>query len=282
MNPRISVILSVYNGGKYIKEAVESILNQTFKDFEFIIIDDGSTDTTASVLDSFKDPRIIRLVNKNNIGLVQSLNKGLHVASGEFVARMDADDMSVSDRFEKQIDFLEKHPDVGVLGTAMQQVDAKGKILSVFQSPEKHDDILYRMLFDTALAHATVMMRKDVVMQAGGYDPKFIHVEDTELWSRLILKTKFANLPEALYIRRLHKNSIMNAHSQFQTEQSRIIRDCLFGSITNKKIISEGDIKKIINQKKHEQRFLGKFLRWIKNLLPAILRHRLRARFYHR
>lgn len=276
MNPRVSVILSVYNGEKYIKQAIESILHQTFKDFELIIIDDGSTDNTSFVLDGFNDSRIIRVKNEKNIGLVKSLNKGLNIAKGEFIARMDADDVSVSDRFEKQIAYLDKHKDIGVLGTYMEQVDDKGKTLSLFKVPESHKDILCRMLSGTAIVHASVVMRRNILMSVGSYNPEFLHTEDTELWTRLILKTHFANLPEVLYIRRIHKNSIMSMHSKFQDEQDIKIRDQLLVSLIQKKILNEEDLGKIrILRDKKKQGFLKKIIFKFKNILPVPIRHKL-------
>jgi glycosyltransferase involved in cell wall biosynthesis len=277
MNPRVSVLLAVYNGEKYIKEAVESILNQSFKDFEFIIVDDGSTDSTAKILNEYKDHRIVRLVNEKNMGLVGSLNKGLHMAKGEFIARMDADDVSKKNRLEKQITFLDENPTVGVLGTYMEQVDENGKILSVFRPPLEHRAILLAMLRTTAIAHATVMMRKKVVLVNGGYDANFPHVEDTELWSRLILKTNFANLPEPLYVRRIHQGSIMDKYSGLQDAKSDEIRNRLLRSVIDDKILREDEIKTILNLRKKDNSIVNKLIQKLKNLLPAPWRHKLRS-----
>jgi glycosyltransferase involved in cell wall biosynthesis len=256
---------------------VESILNQSFKDFEFIIVDDGSTDSTAKILNEYKDHRIVRLVNEKNMGLVGSLNKGLHMAKGEFIARMDADDVSKKNRLEKQITFLDENPTVGVLGTYMEQVDENGKILSVFRPPLEHRAILLAMLRTTAIAHATVMMRKKVVLVNGGYDANFPHVEDTELWSRLILKTNFANLPEPLYVRRIHQGSIMDKYSGLQDAKSDEIRNRLLRSVIDDKILREDEIKTILNLRKKDNSIVNKLIQKLKNLLPAPWRHKLRS-----
>lgn len=228
--PLISVIFSVYNGAPYLKEAIESVLNQIFTDFEFIIVDDGSTDETPKILDGFTDRRIVRLKNEKNLGLVQSLNKALGVAQGKFIARMDADDISLPERFAKQIAYLEKHPEVGVLGTAMTQVDKRGRPISVLVPPLHHEFILWQMFFGCPIFHPTVMMRRSIVAAAGYYDVNFIHAEDIELWSRLFNRTKFANLPETLYVRRLLPHSIIFTQSAVQYRSGIIIRQRLLKS----------------------------------------------------
>jgi len=237
--PVISVIFSVYNGALYLREAIISILNQTYRDFEFIIVDDGSTDITSQILDEFTDDRIIRLNNSANLGLVTSLNRALAVAKGEIIARMDADDISLPDRFQKQLAYLEKHPEIGVLGTAMVQVDEQGRHISTLIPPLKHELILWQTLFGCAIFHATVMMRRQELLKAGGYDANFIHSEDLELWSRLFSKTKFANLTDVLYIRRLHRRSIISTQSINQRRDGVIIRQKLFQSILGYPVSAE-------------------------------------------
>ncbi len=236
MSVKISVILSVYNGEQYIKEAIDSILEQSYTDFECIVIDDGSTDSTPAIITRIKDPRIVYLTNEKNIGLVQSLNKGLRVAKGELIARMDADDISLPDRFEKQVGFLDTHPEVGVLGTAMRQIDSSGRTLSVLVVPERHPEILWRMFFGLAVVHASVMMRREVVLKVGGYNNNYQHIEDTELWSRLIHMTRFTNLSEILYQRHLHTGSIISTHAKLQLTRGIEIKENLFTAVLGKKI----------------------------------------------
>lgn len=230
--PLISVIFSVYNGALYLKEAIDSILNQAFTDFEFIIVDDGSIDETPNILDEFTDRRIVRLKNEKNLGLVQSLNKGLNLAKGEFIARMDADDISLPERFAKQIAYFKQHPKTDILGTAISQVDKRDRPISILVPPIHHELILWQMFFGCPIFHPTVMMKRKVLSAAGYYDVNFTHVEDIELWSRFLLKgVKFANLSEVLYIRRLHSRSIISTQFTVQYQKDVIIRQYLIESL---------------------------------------------------
>lgn len=255
----ISVILPVYNGERFIREAVESVLQQTFTDFELIIIDDGSTDQTAAILETFDDPRIVSLKNERNEGLPTALNKGIHAARGEWIARMDADDLSLPERFACQMEFLHEHPEVGVLGTAMLQMDAHGKGIAVVEQPATHDELCQKMLADTAMNHATVMMRRTLLVD--GYDPASEHAEDTELWSRLIFTTRFANLPDVLYRRRLHNASIMNTRSATQERLSREIRKRLQMRMLGKEL---------------PEKRASVLVRLARKIIPAPLRYKIR------
>ncbi len=238
-NPKVSVVLSVYNGARFITQAIESVLSQTFTDFEFIIIDDASTDATPMILSTFKDKRICILRNEKNLKLVESLNRGLKNSCGEYIARIDADDFSLPERFMKQVGFLDAHPDVGVLGTRVRQIDVNGKTLSTLDFPLTHNMIYWEMFFGLAIAHPSVMMRRDVIMSAGAYNPEFVHIEDTELWSRLITFTHFANLDEVLHVKRVHQESIGSTQYSIQQELEITIRRQLFKQILNRDVPKE-------------------------------------------
>ena len=240
MEPCVSVLMSVYNGERYLEEAIESILNQTFRDFEFIIINDGSADGTAGILAHYQrvDDRV-RVYDQENRGLVASLNRGGQLARGEYIARMDADDVSLPERLRKQVDYMETHPEVGVMGTQMKQIDEKGRLLSAFDAPLAHEAILWKMLFECAIAHPTVLMRRHLLIEAGGYDPSYAHIEDTELWSRLIWVTRFANHRESLFLRRWHKESVCNLHAAEQFQVGMSIRRSLFERILAREVRQE-------------------------------------------
>lgn len=222
--PKVSVVLAVYNGATFISEAVESILNQTFSDFELIVINDGSSDDSEKILNFFNDPRIIRIKNERNLGLILSLNAGIKIARGEYIARMDADDISVPNRLEKQVEFLENNKNIGVLGTAVYRIDKKGSVISELIQPLSHEAIVWKMCFECALIHPTVMMRKNILPEEGPYSLEFKHIEDTELWMRLIERVRFANLPDLLHKYRLHGSSIGNLQSNAQYRLSLVLR----------------------------------------------------------
>jgi glycosyltransferase involved in cell wall biosynthesis len=206
-HPKVSVIMSVYNGEKYLQEAVDSILNQTFTDFEFIIINDGSKDKTKEILESYSDPRI-RLFHQKNIGLTKSLNRGLKHATGEYIARMDADDISMKNRFKKQVDFLNKNSNIGLIGTWASLIDNDGKNFHNWTLPLEHNSILDRLSESNSFMHGSVMFRKHCVDVVGGYRQEFKYCQDYDLWIRIIEKYNAANIGEFLYKLRRANNSI--------------------------------------------------------------------------
>jgi len=216
--PKVSVIMSVYNGERYLREAVESILNQTFRDLEFIIIDDGSTDGTADVLRSYNDPRIVLLTNTDNIGLTASLNRGLGAARGKYIARMDADDISLPKRLERQIAYLDTHPEVGLLGTWVEVIDEWGERLFTLQGSTDSLRLKWLLLVgQNLLTHSATMYRRSLVERLGGYHPGR-YSQDYELWSRMSFETQIAQLPEILLRWRNHSEGISTQHLEQQWE----------------------------------------------------------------
>lgn len=206
--PKISVIMPAYNAEKYIGEAIESILNQTFTDFELIVINDGSADKTKDIILSYTDSRIVYLENEKNSGIVVTLNKGIDIATGEYIARMDSDDISLPTRFERQIAFMDTHTEIGVLGTAIktfgESVQEQTRIFSTKPNKLKAD-----LLFSTNIAHPSVMMRKSVLDKHNiRYDLEYAGAEDFLMWWNLSQKTQIATLPEVLLNYRIHKSQI--------------------------------------------------------------------------
>ena len=217
MTPTVSVILPVYNGALFLGEAVESILGQTFDDFELIAIDDGSVDETALILDGYTDPRINRLKNDRNLGLTLTLNRGLDAATGTFIARLDADDVAAVDRLATQVAFLDAHPEIGIAGSACKRIDATGRDLGGRNVPISDLDIRWRILLGNPFFHSTVMVRKETLDRHGlRYDGSFPTAQDYELWARVLEKTKGANLSEPLVSLRIHDSAISaeKQHSQ--------------------------------------------------------------------
>ncbi len=199
MEARITVIMSVYNGEKYLREAIDSILGQTFKDFEFLIIDDGSTDSSVEIIRSYTDPRIRLIQNGKNIGLTRSLNKGIKLARGEYIARMDADDISLPERIEKQIEYLDYHPDVGVLGTRFFEIDKNGNVRREIYVPLSKRNIERQLYTINCFCHSSVMMRRSCIEKVGLYDETIKYAQDYELWLRMIDVCQLENHPELLH-----------------------------------------------------------------------------------
>lgn len=206
---KITVLMPVYNGESYLGSAIESILNQSYKDFEFLIIDDASTDSSGEIIKSFRDPRIRLIHNEINMGLNKTLNIGLAAAQNEYIARMDQDDISYPERLMKQVSYLEKNPEVGVCGTAIEFLDKTGnKKKLIF--PTENSLIRWSFCFYNPTAHPTVMMRKKIVAKVKGYSvlDNARYAEDYDLWSRLLPITKFHNLKEPLLVLRKHDSNM--------------------------------------------------------------------------
>lgn len=220
MAPRVTVLMSVYNGRAYLAEAVRSILDQTFDDFEFLIIDDGSTEPVEEIVSTFSDPRI-RFVSQENIGLTRALNRGLALARGEYVARMDADDFSVPTRLESQVKEMATNENMDLVGCFFDVVDNRGALI---ERKEPFVDPVYRLWrlqFHNNYGHGSVMLRKKAVIEAGMYDESLRYAQDYGLWSRLSTKSNTRIIPEALYRYRLvdegDQASVRNYDAQLAT-----------------------------------------------------------------
>ena len=220
--PHISVLMPAYNSEKYIKEAIESILTQSFLDFEFIIINDGSTDETEFIIKKFTDPRIKYIKNEINRGLIYTLNKGLELAQGKYIARMDADDISHPQRFQKQVDFLNVNLNVSLVGTAFSIIGTD----KITHHPKVNDQIKIKLLTDTSLAHPSVMFLKDDFLKKRlFYDPTCINAEDYKLWTDVsIAGLKIANLDDVLLKYRIHETQISTAKVSEQYDSVKKIR----------------------------------------------------------
>lgn len=205
--PLVSVVMSVFNAEKYIHQAVESILRQTYKNLEFIVINDGSTDGTRDILESFEDSRIT-FIHQDNVGITQSLNKGIALAHGKYVARQDADDISKPERLEKQVAFLEGHPQVGLLGSRFEFIDEDGDVKRQSFLPTDNDTLQERLTKINQFCHASVIMRKEALDKVGAYSEFFRYAQDYDLWLRISEHYEIANLPEMLVQYRELNNAI--------------------------------------------------------------------------
>ncbi len=207
--PRVTVLMAVYNGERYLREAMESVLAQTFADFEFLVVDDGSTDASAQIIASYADPRVRPVRNRANLGLVASLNRGLELARGEYVARMDADDISRPERLSHQVRFMEVHPGVGVCGSWVQFFPDR----YIWKLPRSSEEIRCRQFSIVGVAHPSVMLRRRLFVEHGlFYSPGFPYLEDFELWDRALKHMEFANIQEVLLDYRISPGQISTLH----------------------------------------------------------------------
>jgi glycosyltransferase involved in cell wall biosynthesis len=204
----VSVLMPVYNCEKYVAQAIESILHQTFESFEFIIINDASTDHTQEIIASFQDPRIRVYQNSTNLGLTRSLNIGIDLCKGKYIARMDGDDISHPDRLARQVTFLEDHPHTGLVGTDYERIASDGTRSGKIITHRTDWQLVHWMLyFENPIAHPTVCLRSDLIREVKGYDENFRYTQDYDLWDRLSGITHLANLPELLLFRRFGDES---------------------------------------------------------------------------
>lgn len=221
-NPTISVLMPVYNCKPYIAEAVNSILSQTFEDFEFIIIDDASTDGTVEFIETFKDPRIQLIRKPHNSGYTNSLNMGLKIAKGKYIARMDGDDISYPDRFRRQLDFFQKYPEAIVCGTNYRIMQT-GK---VNHHPSSLEEVKVALLSGCYVAHPTVMFKKEVLIANNiRYNPEYEPAEDYNLWVTLSQYGLIGNLNEVLLDYRTHDRQVSILFSERQqryTDHARL------------------------------------------------------------
>src|SRR5688572_14004177 len=203
MNADITVVMSVYNGERFLGDAIESMLSQSWTDFQLLIIDDGSTDDTPAIIASYRDPRVRTVRHAENVGLAASLNEGVERASGRYIARMDADDISLPDRLARQIEFMNAHPEVGACGAWVEVMG--GGPRQRWEYPAAHDGIHARLLFDCSMAHPTVMFHRGHLRKARlSYDSSYPCAQDYDLWCRAARRLVLANLQEVLLVRRLH------------------------------------------------------------------------------
>lgn len=223
VTPRVSVLMAAFNAAEFVSEAVEDILCQTMSDFELVVVEDGSSDDTLSILQGYarEDDRIVLLENRRNIGLPASLNHGLARCRAPIVARADADDRYMRDRLEQQLRFMEDHPEVGLLSCAIEKIDENGNKLFVAHFPARDGEIRMRELFINSFTHPGAMFRKDLVQEIGGYDVTYSVAQDADLWARLRRRTKAANLDLPLVRYRKHSRSASQAPSM-EREQLRL------------------------------------------------------------
>ena len=214
MAPFVSVLMPIYKTAPYLREAMDSMLCQTFKDFELIVLDDCSPDNAEEILDAYDDSRIVRYKGENNVGLSNVLNVGIEMARGKYIARMDSDDISLPNRLQIQVDYLEAHSEIDLVSVGMQLFGVKESVWIRERNPEK---VKIEALFHSPVLHASSMWRKDSFERHGlRFRQEMVPAEDYDLWTRAMLKgLKLVNLPEVLYEYRIHE-----AQATVQTDKT--------------------------------------------------------------
>ncbi len=221
---RISVVMSVYNGERYLAQAINSILNQTYTDFEFIILDDCSTDSTTQILQTYTDTRLKIVRNPQNLGLTKSLNLGLQMAQGDYIARQDADDISMPTRLAEQVEFLDAHPEIVLVSGNIEQIDADGKKIGFLNRAAPSDWVRWYMLFYNHVSgHSQVMFRRAAALQVGGYNEERRYSQDYELWLKLLTLGEIAMLPRTWLQWRTHGANIST--QKFAEQENLSLRD---------------------------------------------------------
>lgn len=217
INPLISVILPVYNAQEYLKESIDSILNQTYKNFEFIIINDGSIDKSEEIVLSYNDSRI-KYFSQKNLGLAGTLNVALNYATGIYIARQDQDDISHKERLQKQVDYLEKNPSILLLGTRAKIFSSSQKNYGYHNHATHPAELKFDLLFDNPFVHSSVMFKKQVINEIGNYNTDKSFFEDYELWSRFSAKGSVANLKDVLVDYRHHEQGLSKSTTYFKSD----------------------------------------------------------------
>jgi hypothetical protein len=221
--PAVTVLMPVYNAARFLADAVDSVLCQSFRDFELLVVNDGSTDRTTEILASYRDPRVRVIDNGRNLGLIPSLNRGLEIAQGEYIARMDQDDVCQRHRLAVQVDFMRSHPDVGLAGAWYRTIGQhKARVVHL---PTTHEEITAWLPFHCPIAHPTAFFRRKLFADnLLTYDPNYPHAEDYDLWSRAARIMRLANIPQALLRYRVHSNQVTLQHSSAQSASARLVR----------------------------------------------------------
>jgi glycosyltransferase involved in cell wall biosynthesis len=217
--PKVSVIMSVYNGSDYLDQAIKSVLEQTFIDFEFLIVDDASTDSSLGIISTWaeKDQRIRIIRNEQNIGLTRSLNKAVGLSIGEYIARIDADDVCHPERLVKQVQYLDTHLSVGLVGSWAYKIDQLGKTLGQLKYPTDGNVIKQKLIRYNLFIHSSIMVRRELLNILGGYNSDFRYAQDYDLYFRLLNICELSNIPEFLISSRYSDGSITRSKNRRQT-----------------------------------------------------------------
>jgi glycosyltransferase involved in cell wall biosynthesis len=223
--PKVSILMPVYNAGQYLSQALDSILSQSFRDWELILINDGSTDDSESVITRYDDERIYYIKNPVNLKLIKTLNKGIDYCGGRYIARMDADDICHPDRLKQQVKFLDSHPEYLMCGTSAIVIDSTGKKTGKIHNLTDNDYLQIGLMFSPSFIHPGMMIRREILCR-NRYDEAYKHAEDYELWCRIARQGKVANIDSELLRYRWHGSNVSVVYNEAQEElKDKIIKN---------------------------------------------------------
>jgi len=269
-SPAVTVLLAVHNGGELLRASIESVLAQTFTDWELLVVNDGSTDQTLAILDEYHDPRLRVVTNPENVGLTRSLNRGVREARGALIARQDADDLSGRTRLQKQVAFLKAHRDVQLLGSSAWRLNPTGRITGSNDLPTTHDAIRWASIVDCPFLHTSVMFRRETVLREfGAYDEQFSISQDYDLWNRIAARGAVANLSERLVSMREHPRSMTRTRSEATNEEIARILEANWKALFPARVFSEEE-KRLLRL--FRQRFPAEELPRLRAVLARLLR----------
>ena len=240
--PLVTILFPVFNAEDFLVEALDSLFKQTYTNFEILAINDGSTDSSRSILESISDNRMRIVDNEKNIGLIKTLNLGIPLSNGKYIVRADADDICLPMRLEKQVSFMESKPNVGISGTGFGSFGTNIPLTELGHFSADHNEIKFRHLYQIHLMHGTSIWKRATFLSNDiQFDPDFAHAEDYDLFDRLSLVTKLSNIPDVLYHIRLHGNSVSQKYSAVQEKNSVRIKKRIFKRIGVD--ITEGELE---------------------------------------
>ena len=248
-NLPVTILMPVYNGERYLAESIGSILGQTWEDFEFLIINDGSTDNSKEIICSYDDHRIRLVDNPCNLGLAKTLNMGIKMACGEYIARQDCDDISLPNRIEHQLSYLRSYPETVLLGSFGQCVDQSGNRLRKL-CPQSNSSLLkWRLLFYNNFIHSSVIFNKEKIRHLGGYDTEIGLAQDYSLWTKILFRHEISQLPEVLVLYRKHKENLSSKHFTLQESNVELIvkKNIDYLLCTNVSLQAIKDLRLVIN-----------------------------------
>jgi glycosyltransferase involved in cell wall biosynthesis len=269
--PVVTVLMAVHDGASYVAEAIESILAQTWRDFEFLILDDASTDATAEIVRRFSDPRIRLLQNDRNLGLAATLNRGLREARGQLIARQDDDDLSEPSRLARQVGFLQAHPGVALVGAQGWSIGPRKQTYGRIDTPLESGSIRWGALFLNPIVHSAVLFRRAVFLDAlGGYDESYDCCQDYELWTRATERYALRNLPQRLVRRRVHARSVSHTRAQLGARLSGQVLQRLLPQLAPGQEFTAAEIALLLRLRTGiEPAEIGAMRELIARLLPA-------------